>query len=68
MKSPPEPFPWGAVLAFCFGRLRLPPDTVWALTLPELALLAGGGTGRDSPSRRDLMALLEAYPDEGVGR
>jgi hypothetical protein len=38
---------------------------VWALTLREVALLAGGGSRRDVPTRRDLAHLLDAFPDGG---
>ncbi|WP_422364678.1 phage tail assembly chaperone [Pyruvatibacter mobilis] len=54
------------------GRLRLPPHVFWAMTLCELVRATAGATApamahpaAPSPplARRDLSALMEAFPD-----
>lgn len=61
-----EPFPWREVLAFALGRLRWPPETVWAAT--PLEILAASEAFRPSPAmeappRSVLAALMQAHPD-----
>lgn len=48
-------------MALGLSRLRLPPDVFWALTLPELAAMAGGPRG--GMTRDGLEALMRRFPD-----
>jgi uncharacterized phage protein (TIGR02216 family) len=52
-------------MAFGLGVLKLPPTAFWGMTLKELAAVCGGLTrAAGAPiGRRDLDALLSAYPD-----
>lgn len=53
-------------MAIGMGVLRLPPDTFWRMTLPELSAAAGVFTkAGDGMSRRDLRELSVLFPDEG---
>lgn len=56
-------FPWASVIRFGLGRLRLNPDAFWALSLPELAALAGGGEAPAHTTRHRLAALMARFPD-----
>ncbi len=58
-------FPWAEAMALGLGTLRLPPETFWRMTLPELAAAARSLrlSGPAAPDRNDLAALMEAYPD-----
>lgn len=61
-------FPWAAILGFGLGRLRLPPTQFWALSLPELAALAGqAGAAPAVTGRAQLKALMQRFPDPGGG-
>lgn len=50
------------------GTLRLPPPVFWAMTPRELEAALRGtfgvAHGPRPPSRADLAALMQAYPDE----
>ncbi|MGB6085513.1 rcc01693 family protein [Parvibaculum sp.] len=58
-------FPWAEAMTLGLGTLRLPPETFWRMTLPELAAAARAlrGNAPAAPDRSDLAALMEAYPD-----
>jgi len=58
------PLPWDDIIRFGLGVLRLSPDALWSLTLPEIAAAARRGAGLAPPARADLDALLAAFPDE----
>ena len=48
-------------MALGFSHLRLSPEVFWALTLPELAAMAGGK--RDGMTRVGLEGLMRRFPD-----
>jgi uncharacterized phage protein (TIGR02216 family) len=52
------------VIATGLGLLRLPPAQFWAMTPREFALASRIGAPGLKPARRDLDALMRAYPDE----
>lgn len=56
-------FPWASVLRFGLGRLRLPPDQFWRLSLPELRALIGGLDAPVMANRQGLAALMALFPD-----
>jgi uncharacterized phage protein (TIGR02216 family) len=56
-------FPWASVIRFGLGRLRLPPDAFWALSLPELVALIGVHDGAEPATRERLAALMALFPD-----
>ncbi|MGL3606471.1 rcc01693 family protein [Rhizobium sp. G187] len=58
-----RPFPWEAAMTLGLHRLRLSPQVFWALTLPELAAMAGGPDRSAAISRRDVEALMARFPD-----
>jgi uncharacterized phage protein (TIGR02216 family) len=58
------PLPWDDIIRFGLSVLRLPPEAVWSLTLPEIAAAARRGAGLAPPARAELDALLAAFPDE----
>ena len=46
------------------GMLRLPPETFWRMTLPELSAAASVfATGENGMTRHALDALRERFPD-----
>ncbi|WP_421779126.1 phage tail assembly chaperone [Hoeflea sp.] len=51
------------MIRFGLGRLRLPPETFWALSLPELVALTGGGSNSGHATRSDLQQLMARFPD-----
>ena len=54
-------------MAIGLGALRLPPDTFWRMTLPELSAAASVFTKADGAmTRQALDALAEQYPDEDM--
>lgn len=53
--------PWPALMRAGLGRLRLPPETFWAMTPRELA--AALGQGPAPLDRAGLAALMAAHPD-----
>lgn len=60
----PKPFPWDAALHTGLCLLRLPPPVFWAMTPREFFAAAGGlRPPASAPSRRDLAALMAAFPD-----
>ncbi|WP_280139308.1 rcc01693 family protein [Methyloceanibacter marginalis] len=64
-----DPFSWGDAMKAGLGALRLAPHVFWAMTPREFdAALKGAFGDVASPlSRRDLAALMGAYPDtDGV--
>ena len=66
-----DPFPWGEILAFGFGVLRLAPRDFWQMTPRELSAAIDGVTGRRARalpmSRRDLLHLCAQFPDKSGG-
>ena len=58
-------------MAAGLGALRLPPPVFWAMTPRELDAALRGAFGAVPetavPSRSELAALMECYPDEGIG-
>ncbi|MEO1701462.1 MAG: phage tail assembly chaperone [Pseudomonadota bacterium] len=54
------PFPWGEVMAFGFGHLRLSPSAFWSMTPMELAaaMRAHGVGVADSRSLTSLRKLI----------
>lgn len=58
-------------MALGLGLLRLPPETFWAMTLPELTAAVAGLVGTDRPTeppkRGDIEALMTRFPDMGPG-
>ena len=60
-----ERFPWRALMAFGFGRLRLSSAAFWAMTPRELAAAIEGllGTRRRPMARSELDALMTRFPD-----
>jgi uncharacterized phage protein (TIGR02216 family) len=61
------PFPWGAVLHFGLGLLRLPTDVFWSLSLRELSALGGACRSVDGMDRTGLATLMRRWPDSGSG-
>ncbi|PZM17084.1 rcc01693 family protein [Rhizobium tubonense] len=60
----PAPFPWRRVLHVGLSLLRLPPDTLWAMTPIEFHAMAGGFSPRAGTlERRNLRELMEQFPD-----
>ncbi len=53
-------------MCFGLGILRLAPRDFWSLTPRELqcAMAAHGAPTRPAFTRRDLLALMQAFPDE----
>ena len=46
------------------GLLRLPPDTFWRMTLPELSAAAGMvNNAQGSMTREELAELVAKFPD-----
>lgn len=58
-------FPWASVLRFGLGRLRLPPETFWRLSLIELTALIGASEAPMPATRQGLEALMALFPDTG---
>ncbi|KFB10647.1 rcc01693 family protein [Nitratireductor basaltis] len=57
--------PWRALMRFGMGVLRLPPDTFWALSLPELAVILAPFAGpTERPDRARLHELMRQFPDQ----
>ncbi|MBK8458428.1 MAG: phage tail assembly chaperone [Phyllobacteriaceae bacterium] len=58
-------FPWEAAMALGLGRLRIAPQSFWALTPREFAALAAGRrpAAAAPPGRTDVVALMRAFPD-----
>jgi uncharacterized phage protein (TIGR02216 family) len=60
--QPNEKFPWGRLMQFGIGELRLTPHEFWRCTLRELVSALG------SPSqplqRQNLNELMRQWPDE----
>ncbi|MFI0846919.1 rcc01693 family protein [Mesorhizobium sp. IMUNJ 23232] len=61
----PEAFPWDTVMALGFGLLRLSPKDFWTMTPREFerAMSFHRGAGDGGPRRRDLAAMMAAFPD-----
>jgi uncharacterized phage protein (TIGR02216 family) len=57
---------WAGLLRACIGGLRMPPETFWALTPFECALLLGGGAPAPM-GRGELAALMARWPDATEG-
>jgi uncharacterized phage protein (TIGR02216 family) len=63
-------FPWTALMAAAFGRLRLAPDAFWRMTPKEFLAALDGAAGRTpgrAPARTSLEALLRRFPDDEGG-
>ncbi|MDF1607276.1 phage tail assembly chaperone [Hoeflea sp. YIM 152468] len=56
-------FPWASVIRFGLGRLRLPPDQFWRLSVPELSALTGAAEAPTLTNRQGLEALMALFPD-----
>ncbi|MCB1491907.1 MAG: phage tail assembly chaperone [Rhodobiaceae bacterium] len=59
-------YPFAEAMALGLGVLRLSPEAFWAMTPRELEAALGGATGRAFravPSRQDLDALMQRFPD-----
>lgn len=58
-----SPFPWGDVMAFGFGHLRMSPTAFWALTPIELsAAMSAHGVGvADLRSLSSLRKLIDGH-------
>lgn len=55
-------------MAVGFGVLKLSPQAFWSMTPRELASAITGLTGRrathSAPTRQDLSALMQRFPDQ----
>lgn len=58
---------WGGLMRTGLKDLGLPPDTFWALTPAEFALMMGRGSGSLPMLSDGLAALMAAYPDHAKG-
>ena len=60
-----SPIPWSALMTFGLVRMRLPPETFWALSLTEFRLMAAplAPLRLAVPDRTELEALAQRYPD-----
>lgn len=65
-------FPWRSLMEFGLGRLGLPPEQFWTMTVSELVRALSGATApvlaqpaASFPplARRDLSSLMESFPD-----
>jgi uncharacterized phage protein (TIGR02216 family) len=65
--SDPAPFPWEEAMAFGLGRLRLSPQSFWAMTPRELAAAMRVWRREETRSIEHdaLERLMRAFPDEG---
>ncbi|WP_316014558.1 rcc01693 family protein [Roseobacter sp. HKCCA0434] len=55
---------WAGLMRLGLSTLRLPPDTFWALTPAELAVMAGvDPASSPAMARARLAELSAAYPD-----
>jgi uncharacterized phage protein (TIGR02216 family) len=61
-----ERIDWAALLRAGVGRLGLTPETFWALTPFECALLLGGGAAAPM-GRAELDGLMARWPDSQGG-
>jgi uncharacterized phage protein (TIGR02216 family) len=61
-------FDWAALMRLGLRDLHLDPDTFWALTPQELALMAGLEAAPAPMTRARLSDLLARYPDQVKGR
>ncbi|WP_299870608.1 rcc01693 family protein [uncultured Hoeflea sp.] len=57
-------FPWASVIRFGLGRLRLPPEAFWALSLRELMVLLDNQAALDTTTRQGIEALMARFPDD----
>jgi uncharacterized phage protein (TIGR02216 family) len=60
---------WEDILALAYGVMRLPPDAFWAMTPREFDAAARPYLPSASTftARRDLAALMRAFPDTDRG-
>ena len=64
-----ERLPWAALIHAGLGRLRLPPETFWAMTPREFAVAAGLINPANAPMDRPTLArLMACHPDSGATR
>lgn len=63
--------PWSDLMAFGLGRLKLSPNQFWQMSLREMDMAITGNLGKQAnlnkPSRQELDAMLETYPDNTTG-
>lgn len=55
-------------MQFGLGRLGLPPETFWRMTIPELTAAASAAFGSASGAAMtlaDLRSLMSQFPDQG---
>jgi uncharacterized phage protein (TIGR02216 family) len=64
-----DSFPWRAVMALGFGRLRLSSEAFWGMTPRELAAAIDGlrGHAGETMARAALAELMARYPDQADG-
>jgi uncharacterized phage protein (TIGR02216 family) len=57
-------------MAAAFGLLRLSPRDFWSMTPREMerAMSVLGGRRVGAPGRRDLVEMMQQFPDWGGGR
>ncbi|MGX1196924.1 rcc01693 family protein [Parvibaculum sp. MBR-TMA-1.3b-4.2] len=61
---PSSRFPWENAMTIGMGLLRLPPETFWRMTLPELSAAAGMvNNAQGSITREELAELAAMFPD-----
>ena len=62
----PSPFPWGRVMQFAFGTLRLSPEAFWSMTMREMncAMRQNFGDETSLISRANMENLMQKHPDK----
>ena len=62
---PSSRFPWENAMTIGMGLLRLPPETFWRMTLPELSAAACviGRENRSKIDRHQFEDLMTRFPD-----
>jgi uncharacterized phage protein (TIGR02216 family) len=60
---------WQALMRTGLGRLRMAPETFWAMSPREFAAAVEGATGRQAApmGRGRLLELMAAHPDKPKG-
>jgi len=63
-----DAFPWESILGIMLGQLRISPQDLWAMSMPELRAVLKAvthGPGRPvAPMKRDeLTELMSQFPD-----
>lgn len=59
-------FPWEEAMTLGLGTLRIPPETFWRMTLPELAAAARAvrSDARKAMGRGELAEMMRRFPDD----